>query len=147
MLRREEGTTMRHRALKIVMVLAGLLFLAGLVPIVMYLWRPGNESPGDTMMLSLYVALGVFLLLAARNPSAHRSLIAYAGWANVAHATVMLLMAIHPGSDRTGLVTASAIFGPIGIALIVLAPAKSAGEPQGLPHELDRAAPRPSIIG
>jgi hypothetical protein len=98
MLRKEEGRTMRARVVKILIVLVGLFFVAGLYPIVMYLWRPGNEPPGDTMMLSLYVALGVFLLLAARNPSAHRSLIAYAGWANVAHATVMVFMAIHPAS-------------------------------------------------
>jgi hypothetical protein len=133
---------MRERALRVLIVLVGLLFLAELYPIVMYLWRPGNEPPGDTMMLSLYVTLGVFLLLAVRNPSAHRSLIAYAGWANVAHALVMVLMAIHPGSDRTGLLTASAAFGPIGIALIALAPANSAGEPRQPPHKLDHAAPR-----
>ncbi len=47
----------RERALKVVLVLVGLLFLAGVYPIVMYLWRPGNESPGDAMMLSLYVTL------------------------------------------------------------------------------------------
>jgi len=67
----------RERALKIVLVLIGLLFLGLIYPIAMYLWRPGNEPPGDTMMLSLYFALGIFLLLAGRNPSAHRSLIAY----------------------------------------------------------------------
>ena len=114
----------REKVLKVLLVVFGLLFVACSYFIVMYLWHPGNESPGDTMMLSLYVTLGVFLLLAARNPSAHRSLIAYAGWANIAHAAVMALMAIHPGSDRTGLLTASAIFGPIGIALLALAPAK-----------------------
>jgi hypothetical protein len=80
------------------------------------------------MMLSLYVTLGIFLLLAVRNPSAHRSLIAYAGWANVAHATVMALMAIHPASDRRGLLTGTAIFIPIGVALIALAPARQSVE-------------------
>jgi hypothetical protein len=79
------------------------------------------------MMLSLYFALGVFLLLAVRNPSAHRSLIAYAGWANIAHATVMALMAIHPASDRKGLLTAVALAGSIGVALVALAPAKQSG--------------------
>ena len=137
-----KGITVRERALKVLMVLVGLLFLAGLYPMVMYLWRPGSESPGDAMMLSLYVTLGVFLLLAARNPSANRSLIAYAGWANVAHATVMVLMTIHPGSDRSGLLAASAIFGPIGIALIALTPAKSSGAPQQSPHKLDQPEPR-----
>ena len=118
----------RERALKVVLVLVGLLFTAGIYPIVMYLWRPGNEPPGDTMMVSLYVTLGIFLLLAVRNPSAHRSLIAYAGWANIAHAAVMALMAIHPASDRRGLLTGTAIFIPIGVALIALAPAKRPAE-------------------
>jgi hypothetical protein len=132
---------MRERSLKVLLVFVGLLFLAGLYPIVMYLWRPGNEPPGDTMMLGLYVALGAFLLLAVPNPSAHRSLIAYAGWANVAHATVMVLMAIHPASDRRGLLTASAIVGSIGIALIALTPKSSGGTRQPA-HKLDRAAPK-----
>ena len=118
----------RERALKIVMVVVGLLFVAGIYPIVMYLWRPGNEPPGDTMMLSLYVTLGIFLLLAVGKPSAHRSLIAYAGWANVAHATVMALMAIHPASDRRGLLIAASLASVIGAVLIALAPAKQSGE-------------------
>ena len=118
----------RERALKVVLVLVGLLFVGFLYPIVMYVWRPANEPPGDTMMLSLYLALGIFLLLAVRNPSAHRSLIAYAGWANIAHATVMALMAIHPESDRKSLLVATGMVGVIGMVLIVLTPAKpSAG--------------------
>jgi len=119
---------LRARALKIVMVVLGLLFVAGIYPIVMYLWRPGNEPPGDTMMLSLYVTLGVFLLLAVRNPAAHRSLIVYAGWANIAHATVMALMAVHPASDRRGLLIAAAAAGVIGAVLIALAPERQSGE-------------------
>jgi hypothetical protein len=118
----------REKVLKVVLVVVGLFFVAGLIPIVMYLWHPGNESPGDTMMLSLYVALGIFLLLAARDPTAYRSLIAYAGWANIAHAAVMTLMAIHPGSDRSGLLTGAGLFTPIGVLLIVLTPARSSGE-------------------
>lgn len=117
----------RERALKVVLVVVGLLFVAGIYPIAMYLRQPGNEPPGDYMMLSLYFTLGIFLLLTVRNPSAHRSLIAYAGWANIAHAAVMTAMAIHPASDRRGLLMAAAGFSPIGIVLLVLAPAK---EPQ-----------------
>ena len=118
----------RERVLKIVMVVVGLLFVAAIYPIVMYLWRPGNEPPGDTMMLSLYFTLGIFLLLAVANPPAHRTLIAFAGWANMAHAAVMALMAIHPASDRRGLLIAAALAGVIGVVLIVLTPAKQSGE-------------------
>ena len=112
----------RGRALKIVLVFVGLLFSAGIYFIAMDLWRPGHEPTG-TMMLSLYVTLGIFLLLAAPNPSAHRSLIVYAGWANVAHATVMGVQAFLNLIARREL-AGVAIFFVIGITLIALAPAK-----------------------
>src|SRR6266568_3183868 len=99
----------RERALKVVLVLVGLLFLAGVYPIVMYLWRPGNESPGDAMMLSLYVTLGVFLLLAARNPSANRSLIAFTAWSSFAHGAVMAVLAFQIASERRDLLIAVAV--------------------------------------
>jgi hypothetical protein len=74
--------------------------------------------------LSIYFALGIFLLLVVRNPAEHRSLIAFAGWANIAHATVMALMSIRLASERTGLLWASLGFGLIGLALVALAPRK-----------------------
>src|SRR2546422_3183896 len=104
----------RERVLKVVLVLVGLLFLAGVYPIVMYLWRPGNESPGDAMMLSLYVTLGVFLLLAARNPSANRSLIAFTAWSSFAHGAVMAVMAFRIASERRDLLIAVAVLVVIG---------------------------------
>jgi hypothetical protein len=131
----------RERVLKVVLVIVGLLFVATIYPIAMYLWEPGNEPPGDTMMLSLYFALGICLLLATRNPSAYRSLIVYAGWANIAHATVMALMAIHPTSDRRGLLIASAAFSFIGIVLLVLGPAKEPrkASARGMANEIPAA--------
>jgi hypothetical protein len=59
--------------LKVVLVLVGLLFTAGVYPLIGSLLHPADSDTGDTMMLSLYFALGIFLLIAARNPSAHRS--------------------------------------------------------------------------
>ena len=117
----------RERVLKVVLVLVGLLFLAGVYPIVMYLWRPGNESPGDAMMLSLYVTLGVFLLLAARNPSANRSLIAFTAWSSFAHAAVMTVMAFQKAEERELLYGVAALI-VIGVVLIALAPATTAEE-------------------
>src|SRR6059036_3633074 len=125
----------RERALKVVLVLVGLLFLAGVYPIVMYLWRPGNESPGDAMMLSLYVTLGVFLLLAARNPSANRSVIAFAAWSSFAHGAVMAVMAIHLANERTGLLVAAAVFSIVGGALVALAPWKQSQELESVGRE------------
>jgi hypothetical protein len=121
----------RARALKVVLVLVGLLFVGGIYPLVTSVrdgWR-ANREDATPMMLSLYVTLGIFLLLAARNPWAHRSVIAFAAWSSFAHAAVMAVMAVHLPNERGGLLGAGALFTIIGAALIVLAPAKeSAGD-------------------
>ena len=118
----------RERALKIVLVLVGLLFLAGIYPLTMSLWKMNESDYGDDMMLSLYFALGIFLLMAVRNPSANRSLIAFAAWSSFAHGAVMSVLAVHIASERGGLLSAVAGLVIIGVALILLAPAKPSGE-------------------
>ena len=79
----------RERALKIVLVLVGLLFCAAVYPLVLM----AKQDPALAMMMSLYVTLGVLVLLASRNPSAHRSLIAFAAWSSFAHAALMAVQA------------------------------------------------------
>jgi hypothetical protein len=118
----------RERALKILLVLVGLLFLAGVYPVTTSLWRPANGSGGETMMLSIYVTLGVFLLLSARNPSANRSLIAFTAWSSFAHAAVMAVMAFQKADERRELLIAVAALVIIGVALLALAPAKPSGD-------------------
>ena len=117
----------RERALTVVLVLLGFLFLAGIYPVIDSLWH-ANHADGETMMLSIYFALGVFLLLAVRNPSANRSLIAFTAWSSFAHAAVMTVMAFKNASERTELLIAVAVLVVIGVALIALAPAKQSSE-------------------
>ncbi|SRR5216684_5895416 len=114
----------RERVLKGVLVLVGLLFTAGIYPLTMSLWKMNASDYGDDMMLSLYVTLGIFLLLAVRNPLEHRSLIAFAAWSSFAHGAVMARLAIHTPNERTGLLIAVAVLVLIGVTLIALAPAK-----------------------
>ena len=104
-------------------MLVGLLFAAMVYPVTMILWSRDRTDRGDAMMLSLYVTLGILLLIAVRNPSANRSLIAFAAWSSFAHATVMAIQAFENAADRDGL-WFSAILVVIGVTLIVLAPAK-----------------------
>jgi hypothetical protein len=116
----------RERALKAVMVLVGLLFPALIYPLTKSssLWQPNQSEDIEPMLLSVYVTLGIFLLIAARNPSANRSLIAFTAWSSFAHATVMAVQAFQNASPRGGLLGAAAAFAVIGITLITLAPAK-----------------------
>jgi hypothetical protein len=108
----------RERALKVVLVLVGLLFSAAVYPLVLMV----RQDPALAMMLSLYATLGIFLLLAARNPSEHRSLIAFAAWSSFAHAALMAAQAFLNLIPRRELIGVAA-FVVIGLALIVLAPA------------------------
>jgi len=78
----------------------GLVFIFGLAVLnriwpAGWAWQP--EQPAYLhMILSIYVTLGIFLLLAARDPARHLSLIWFTVWSSLAHATVM---AIHSLTD------------------------------------------------
>jgi succinate-acetate transporter protein len=113
----------REQVLKSVLVVVGLLFTAGIIPLTMFFSR----EPAVPMLMSIYVTLGIFLLLAVRDPAANRSLIAFAGWANLAHAAVMALQEywkiIEP-RELAGVV----IFAIVGLALVAVAPAKQSVE-------------------
>jgi cytochrome c oxidase assembly factor CtaG len=114
----------RERTLKIVLVLVGVLFLAGIYPTVVTLWHHDRSGDTDAMMLSLYFALGVFLLIAVRSPSEHRSLIAFAAWSSFAHGVVMGVLAYQIPAERMGLSLATGVLFVIGVTLIALAPGR-----------------------
>src|SRR5215471_6047574 len=113
----------RERALKVVLVLVGVAFSAAIYPVTMILWHRETAGYADAMMGSIYVTLGILLLLAVRNPSAHNSLIAFAGWSSLAHAAVMAIMAYRDASAHDYLLGV-ALFVVIGVPLIALSPAK-----------------------
>jgi hypothetical protein len=109
----------RERVLKVVLVIVGLLFTALVYPMMMFV----KQEPSLAMMLSVYVTLGIFLLLASRNPSANRSLIAFTAWSSFVHAMLMAGQAFARLIARGELI-GSAVLLVIGVALIALAPAK-----------------------
>jgi hypothetical protein len=109
----------RVLALKIVLALVGLLFLALIYPMIVFI----RQAPAMSMMFSLYVTLGVFLLLAIRNPSAGRSVIAFAAWSSFAHAALMGTQALR-GMVARGELIGVAVLIVIGVLLVALAPPK-----------------------
>jgi hypothetical protein len=104
-----------------------VLFCAGVYSLIGSLLHPADSDSGDTMMLNLYFTLGIFLLIAARNPSAHRSLIAFGGWANLAHAGVMAVQDYRHVIERREL-AGVVVFAIVGVVLVALAPAKQSTE-------------------
>ena len=90
--------------LKPMLMTFGLVFIFG-IPVLNRLWPSGwawqPEQPAYLHMIwGIYATLGVFLLLAARNPARHLSLIWFTVWSSVVHASVM---AVHSFTDPNGL--------------------------------------------
>lgn len=123
----------RERALRVVLVLVGLLFSALVYPMIIF----ARQRPALAMMLSVYVTLGIFLLLASRNPSENRSLIAFTAWSSFAHGALMGMQAFLKMVARGELVGVAALF-VIGVALIGLTPGKQSRE-RSLPLEMKRS--------
>jgi succinate-acetate transporter protein len=113
----------RERALKIVLLVVGLPFCAGVYPLTMFFSR----EPAVAMIMSIYITLGIFLLLAVRDPAANRSLIAFAGWANLAHAGVMAVQEYRNVIERQEL-AGVILFAIVGVVLVALTPAKPSVE-------------------
>ena len=109
----------RELALKIVLAVVGLLFIALGYPMVVFI----RQEPALSMQFSLYVTLGVFLLLAIRNPSASRSVIAFTAWSSFAHAALMGTQACRNMVARGELIGV-AVLVIIGAALLALMPSK-----------------------
>jgi len=46
------------------------------------------------MILGIYATLGVFLIIASRNPAAHQSLIWFTVWSSIVHGGIMALQSV-----------------------------------------------------
>ena len=83
----------RERILQVVVGLLGLVYLSMIYPLYTYLWHSKwlleMKNECDPMFLSWFIAVGPFLLLAARKPSSHRSLITFAACQCLVHASIM----------------------------------------------------------
>jgi len=86
--------------LRPVLTAFGLFFIFGIFALNRvwpsgWAWQP--EQPAYLhMILGIYATLGVFLLLAARDPARHLSLIWFTVWSSAVHAAVM---AVHSATD------------------------------------------------
>jgi len=84
----------RLKYLRIALMVMGLMFIFTLWPLTM-VWPSGWSWHGEgrsyylEMILGLYATLGVFLVIASRNPLAHRSLIWFTVWSSVVHGGIM----------------------------------------------------------
>ena len=104
----------------------GLVFIFGVWPLMMFWpsgwqWQP-NQPEYEQMIIGVYATLGVFLVLASRDPVRHRSLILFTAWSSLAHSGTMAVQAIQDAAERGHLIGDVPVLAIVGIVLIVLAP-------------------------
>ena len=101
----------RTRYLRAALLLVGVIFIFGIYTLIIiwpsgWSWHNGQSHSLPhylQMILGVYATLGVFLLLASRNPLAHLSLIWFTVWSSVVHAGVMAVQALANPSHRAHL--------------------------------------------
>jgi len=119
----------RERLTQIVLVIVGLLNLALIYFLYMDLrhssWLLERKNEVEPMFLSFFIPVGVFLLVAARRPSEHRSMIALAAWWNISHGVVMAIQTVEAWIHTVHRnFTDVIVFLVIGGVLLALLPAK-----------------------
>ncbi len=111
-------TNTRIRYLRIALVAVGLIFIFAVYPLMMTFWPAGwrwepNQPEYEQMILGVYATLGVFLILASRDPLRHRSLIWFTVWSSAVHAGIMAIQAFGNPSEHGHL------FGDVPALLVV----------------------------
>ena len=119
----------RERLTQIVLVIVGLMNVGMIYFLSMDLWHSSwlleRKNECEPMFLSFFIPVGVFLLLAVRKPSEHRSIIALAAWWNITHSVVMAIQTVEAwihGVHRN--FTDVIVFLVIGVVLFAILPAK-----------------------
>ena len=115
------------RFLRIALVVVGLIFIFAVYPLMMSLWPSGwrwqpNQPEYEQMILGVYATLGVFLLLAARNPLNNLSLIWFTVWSSIVHAGIMAVQAMKMSSEHGHLYGDVPALVIVAILLAVLTP-------------------------
>jgi hypothetical protein len=112
--------------LRVALVIIGLIFIFGIYPQTI-VWPSGwswghGSSHYLAMILGIYATLGVFLVIAARNPLAHRSLIWFTVVSSLVHAAIMAAQAIADPAERGHLIGDVPALLVVAVVLAVLMP-------------------------
>jgi len=125
--------TDRVKYLRIALLLVGLIFIFGIY-LLTIIWPSGwswhtGHSDYLQMILGVYATLGVFLLVASRNPLAHLSLIWFTVWSSVVHGGIMAVQSLanpeymgHLWGDVLALFA-------VGAVLALLTPRRASAKP------------------
>ena len=90
--------------LRVALIVIGLAFIFSFYPLSI-VWPSGwtwgqSHSHYLMMIMGIYATLGVFLLMASRDPEAHKSIIWFTVWSSVVHGAIMALQALDDSAER-----------------------------------------------
>jgi FtsH-binding integral membrane protein len=128
----------RLKRLQLALRVVGLFAILGFYPSTLF-WPSGwawssGRSEYLGMILAIYATLGVFLLIAARNPNQHLGLVSFAIWSSLVHGVVMAVQAVqNPTHIRH-------LYGDVP-ALLIVAAVLAFLSPQALRLPFARSAP------
>jgi len=116
----------RLKYLRIALILVGVIFLAGIYPL-MIIWPSGwtwhtGHSDYPLMIVGIYATLGVFLLMAARDPLEHLSLIWFTVWSSIVHAVIMTVQSLEAPENHGHLLGDVPALLFVAVLLAVLTP-------------------------
>ena len=120
----------RLMALRIALIATGAIFIFGIYPLGI-VWPSGwtwghGHSHYLLMIVGVYATLGVFLLLASRDPEANRSIIWFTVWSSVVHAAIMAMQSFGDAAEHGHLIGDVPALLLVAVALGILAPRKRA---------------------
>lgn len=123
-------TDSRTRYLRVALAVFGLIFLLGIYPLGK-IWPSGwtwgqGHSHYLMMIIGVYATLGVFLLIASRNPAQHTSLIWFTVWSSVVHAAIMAAQSFSDATERGHLVGDVPALLLVAVVLAILTPRTAA---------------------
>jgi hypothetical protein len=121
------------KPLRVALMVIGITFIVGVYPLTIvwpagWAWHLSGQSNYLQMILGIYATLGVFLLLAARNPLKNLSLIWFTVWSSVAHGAIMAAQSLLYPEHRGHLLGDVPALLLIAIVLTVLTPRATMAE-------------------
>jgi hypothetical protein len=130
--------SVRLRILRVALVVVGLIFIVGVYPLMMAWWPSGwrwtpNQPEYEHMILGVYATLGVFLLIASRNPLENRSLIWFTVWSSLVHGGMMAVQALKARGEHGHLFGDVPALVIVAVVLAVLTPRGAVAETSAAP--------------
>jgi hypothetical protein len=119
--------TNRLLFLRIALIAIGLIFIFGIYTLGIvwpsgWVWGQGHPQHYLTMIMGVYATLGVFLILASRDPFAYKSIIWFTVWSSIVHGAIMAAQSLTDGTERGHLIGDVPALFVVAIVLAVLMP-------------------------